>query len=138
MYSRILIPTDGGEKAQRAIEIGLDQASRFEATVHALYVIDERFVLTEYDFPVEEAERAGEEALDHVFEVGQEVGVPVERHLRQGIPHDEILAAIDSYGVDLVVIGRRSRTGLDRLASLGTVTQRVVRHSPVTVMTVPA
>ena len=137
MYSRILIPTDGSETARRAVEVGLDQASRFGATVHALYVIDERFVLTGYDFPLEQAERAAEEALDYVFEMGRELHVPVERHLRQGVPYRAILDALDSYDVDLVVMGASGRTGLDRLTTVGSVTERVVRRSPCTVMAVP-
>lgn len=137
MYSRILLPTDGSEAGQRAVEVGIEQASLFGATVHALYVIDERFVPTGYDLPLEEAERDAERALDRVRAMGDRAGVTVERHLRQGVPYEQILNAVDAHEVDLVVIGTHGRTGLDRLTSLGSVTERVVRSSPVPVTTVP-
>lgn len=42
MYTDILIPTDGSQGAQAAIEHGLEIAQQYEATVHVLYVVDKR------------------------------------------------------------------------------------------------
>lgn len=137
MYSSILLPTDGSEGAATAIEVGIELAGTFDAAVHALSVIDERLVTTEYNIPLEDAEREAEAALDHVGARGSEAGRSVEKHLRRGTPHDEILAAIDDYGVDLVVMGTHGRTGLSRVRHLGSVTERVIRDSPVQVHTVP-
>lgn len=66
-----------------------------------------------------------------------EAGIRVHKHLSRGIPHDEILTAIDAYGCDAVVMGTHGRTGLDRLVSLGSVTERVVRMPLVHVVAVP-
>lgn len=137
MYSQVLLPTDGSEAAEEAFEAGLELAAQFDAGVHALYVIDSRFVTTEYDLAVEKAEREAEAALDRVGELGESAGVAVEKHLRTGIPHEEILDAIDAYGVDVVVMGTHGRSSLDRLVRLGSVTERVVRSAPVHVVTVP-
>ncbi|ERH04924.1 MAG: universal stress protein UspA related nucleotide-binding protein, partial [Halorubrum sp. J07HR59] len=43
MYSRILLPTDGSEEAEQAIDEGVKQARESGATIHGLYVVDERF-----------------------------------------------------------------------------------------------
>lgn len=137
MYATILVPTDGSDGANGAVETGLTLAARFDAAFHALYVVDERFVAAEYDAAVEEAEREGERALDDAGRAGAAAGVDVEKHLRRGIPHEEILDAADDYGADLVVVGRVGRTGLDRFLNLGSVADRVVRASPVQVLTVP-
>lgn len=137
MYSKILIPTDGSDGAKTAIEAGFELANRFDSTVHTLYVVDSRFVAEDNDFTVEEAERKGEKALDEVGDRATEHGLDVRKHLRRGIASDEILAAVDAYGVDLVVMGTNGRTGIDRLVHLGSVTERVVRASPVHVTTVP-
>lgn len=120
-----------------AIEAGLELAEEFDAAVHTLYVIDERFVADDNDFTVEEAEREGEQALDEVGDLATAYGIDVEKHLRRGIAPDEIIDAIDSYGVDHVVMGTNGRTGIDRLVHLGSVAERVVRFSPVPVTTVP-
>ncbi|WP_254544934.1 universal stress protein [Halomarina pelagica] len=137
MYSNLLLPTDGSEGAAEAIEVGLKIAQRFDSVVHALYVIDRRFVATDYDPVVEEAESEAEQALDWVGKLGAEQGIPIEKHLRTGIPHEEILGAIVAYDIDLVVMGTHGRTGIDRLVHLGSVTERVVRAAPVHVITVP-
>lgn len=136
MYDAILLPTDGSAGARAAIETAAAHAERFGAVLHALYVVDERFVEDEYDMVVERAESRAETALD---EVGDIVGdrAAVEKHLRRGTPHEQILDAVDDYGVDLVVMGTHGRTGLDRFVHLGSVTERVVRHAPVPVVTVP-
>lgn len=137
MYSSILLPTDGSDEAECAIGVGVEHAAQFGATVHALYVIDERFVATEYDPVVEDAERKAERALETVDEIAEPEGVPVEKHLRRGIPHEEIVVAIDDYDADLVVMGTHGKTGLERITKLGSVTERVVRAAPVSVLTVP-
>jgi nucleotide-binding universal stress UspA family protein len=137
MYSNVLLPTDGSDRAERAVDAGIEQAARFDASVHALSVIDSRFRPMEYDPVVERAEQEAETALEAVASRCAAAGVPVERHLRRGVPHEEILEAIDAYSVDLVVMGTHGRTGLDRIANLGSVTERVVRAAPVSVLTVP-
>lgn len=137
MYSTVLLPTDGSEGAAVGVDVGLRLAARHDATVHALFVIDERYVRREFDHVVEEAEREAEAALDAVGDRADEVGVRVEKHVRWGVPHEEILAAIDAYGADLVTMGTHGRTGIDRLVHLGSVTERVVRLAPVQVLTVP-
>lgn len=138
MYSTILVPTDGSDGAAAALGTALGLAAEFDAAVHALFVVDERFVATEYDAPVEEAEREGEAVLDRAGERGREAGIAVEKHLRTGVPHEEIVGAVDDYGADLVVMGKHGRTGLDRFLNLGSVAERVVRAAPVQVLTVPA
>lgn len=137
MYDTILLPTDGSEGSRVALETAIEYALAFDATIQGLYVIDERFVEAEYDMVVEAAETKGEAALDDVARLGAEHGVHVDRHLRRGIPHEEILEAIDDYDADVVVMGTQGRTGLDRFIHLGSVTERVVRHALVPVVTVP-
>ncbi len=137
MYASVLLPTDGSEASNEAVAVGLDVAARFDAAAHAVYVVDERFVAAEYDAAVEGAERDGERALDAVGDLAAERGVAVEKHLRRGVPHREIVDAVADYGADLVVMGTHGRSGLDRLVHLGSTTERVVRAAPVQVLTVP-
>jgi nucleotide-binding universal stress UspA family protein len=137
VYSTILVPTDGSEGASEAIRVGLALAERFDAEVHALFVVDERFVATEFDLVVEEAHAEAERALDRAGRQGEDADVTVEKHLRTGLPHEEILDAAGDYDADLVVIGKHGRSGLDRFLNVGSVTERVVRRAEVQVTTVP-
>jgi nucleotide-binding universal stress UspA family protein len=63
--------------------------------------------------------------------------VEVERTITTGVPQDEILSLVAEGDADVVVMGTHGRSGLDRYL-LGSVTERVVRQSPVPVLTVRA
>ncbi|MFA9516119.1 universal stress protein [Halopenitus sp. H-Gu1] len=137
MYGTLLVPTDGSPGSSEAAKAAIELADRFDATVHALFVIDERHVPTEFDLPVEAAEREGEQAVEEIERLGADLGVSVEKHLRRGVPSTEILEAIDAYPAEMVVMGTHGRTGLERLVHLGGVTEHVIRASPVPVVTIP-
>lgn len=53
----------------------------------------------------------------------------------EGNPHEKILEYVSEHDIDMVVMGTHGRTGLDR-ALMGSVAERVVRRSPVPVLTV--
>lgn len=57
-----------------------------------------------------------------------------EAILREGADWREILKVVKERGVDLVVMGTQGRRGLSRLL-LGNVAEKVVRLSPVPVLT---
>jgi len=137
MFETILLATDGSAAAMNATETGLELADRFDASLHALFVIDHRFVAHEFDQIVEKAESEGETALEEVEAAAEAVGQSVTLHLRRGIPHDEIIDAIDDYGADLVVVAATGATGLDRVVNLGSTAERVIRRAPVHVMIAP-
>ena len=61
-------------------------------------------------------------------------GVSIETVLRVGTPWEQILRASKEQETGLIVMGSRGLHGLPR-ALLGSTAERVVRHSPVPVMT---
>ena len=64
-------------------------------------------------------------------------GVDLDTRLRLGTGiYGEILEEAQEIKPDLIILGRRGRTGLDRLM-MGSVTARVIGHSPVNVLVVP-
>lgn len=139
MYDRILVPTDGSE--QRAVvEQAMDLAELADATVHALYVVDERAL----DYQPSESGREetrdarreeGEEATRHVAEAGEDRGVEVVTAIEEGRPAQAIVDYADDEDADVVVMGTHGRSGVDRYV-LGSVTEQVVRTSEVPVLTV--
>lgn len=136
MYGRILVPTDGSDHSECAAEHAMDLAAQFDATVDALFVVEEAGPKGHWDFPIEKQESLGEQALDSVAALGEARGVRVERHLRRGKPAAEIVDAAADYGADLIVMGTQGRTGFSRIASAGSTTERVVRLTEVPTLVV--
>ncbi|WP_257299111.1 universal stress protein [Haloarchaeobius sp. FL176] len=147
MYDRILIPTDGSETAELAVERALAIAEQFDSAVDTLYVVDtdalELSLGTEQVDRVrsgrfgemDELEAKAREATDHVVEAGRERGVDVTAHFRAGQPHKVIADFAEDRDVDLVVMGSHGRSGVRRVL-LGSVTENVLRstHRPVMVV----
>ncbi|MFB6142668.1 MAG: universal stress protein [Halorientalis sp.] len=138
-YDRILLPTDGSEGVETAGDHAGRIARRFDATVHVLSVVDtrNRFESPSVGVSTEawlEAERdRAEEAVASAAAVLPDV--PTETEVVEGVPRTEILDAVERVPADLVVMGTHGRTGIDHYL-IGSVAEKVVRRSPVPVMTV--
>jgi nucleotide-binding universal stress UspA family protein len=133
MYDDILVPTDGSRGAKIALEHGVEIALQWDATLHALYVVDTRLARSG---PLLETLRdEGRGAVRDVEVAGTQAGLTVVTEVIEGNPHEEILDYVSEHGIDMVVMGTHGRTGLDRVV-IGSVAERVVRRSPVPVLTV--
>lgn len=138
-FETVLVATDGSKSVERAVEVALDLAARFEARVETLYVLDEE----ELDGSPERVrddlryalQENGGEALVETRRRAAELGVEVTTAVREGRPADEILAHAREVDADVVATGTRGRHGEHRLL-IGSVAERVVRSCPVPVLTV--
>jgi nucleotide-binding universal stress UspA family protein len=138
MYERILVPTDGSPAAEAAVEQAVSLAAQYDATLHALYVVDTSAYSTieaGAEIIINALEEEGEAAVQEIAEAGEEAGVDVETTVTAGTAYRSILEYVDDHDVDLVVMGTHGRRGLDRYL-LGSVTERVVRTADVPVLTV--
>ncbi|RDI70491.1 universal stress protein [Halopelagius longus] len=138
MYDRILVPTDGSEAARGAIRNAIDIASQYDATIHALYVVDSSVyasVETGADLVVESLEEEGKKAIAEVTDRARAEGVSSESAVVSGSTHQSILDYADDHDIDLIVMGTHGRTGINRYL-LGSVTEKIVRSSDVPVLTV--
>lgn len=136
MFDTIVIATDGSESVGRAVDVALDLAGRFDAAVHALYVVDEGEVESSPDDLRADMREAladrGEEATDAVADAADR---PVTTAVREGRPTAEISAYAREIDADMVATGTRGRHGENRFL-IGSVAERVVRTCPVPVLTV--
>lgn len=136
MYDDILIPTDGSDGVQDAIEEGITLAKQTNATVHTLYVVDNRDYGTIPDaewIGLQEAlETEGEAAVGSVAERAETAGVETVTTIEEGVPQNEIVAYADDEGIDVIVMGTHGRAGVNRLL-LGSVTENVIRQTEVPV-----
>jgi nucleotide-binding universal stress UspA family protein len=138
MIETLVVATDGSESVRRAVGVALDLARRFEADVHALYVVDEGDVSSSpADVRAELRDgltERGEGAVAEIVERAPE-GVSVEAAVREGRPAPTIVSFAREIDADAVAMGTRGRHGENRFL-LGSVAESVVRTCPMPVLTV--
>ncbi|WP_276253721.1 universal stress protein [Halomontanus rarus] len=140
MYDCILVPTDGSTEGERAVEYAIDLARTHDATLRAIYVVNAASygglpMETAWDGISDALRDEGQAAVDRVEELADERGVSVDTAVLEGSPSRVIVDEAQPEKCDLVVMGTHGRGGIDRLL-LGSVAERVVRSSPVPVLTV--
>ena len=140
MYDDILLPTDGSDGIEAAARHAEAIAERFDATVHVLSVVDtrNRFESPTGGLSTAAWKEAEAKRADHAIEATVAAlpeALAVETEVVEGVPKTAILDYIDEAGMDMVVMGTHGRTGLDHYL-IGSVAEKVVRRSPVPVVTV--
>jgi len=140
MFETVVIATDGSGSAERAVEAALDIADRFDATVHALYVVDSGEVESTPDEVRAVLERAlattGGRALSFVREAAAvETPDDVVTAVREGEPAAEICRYAETHDADVVATGTRGRHG-EHGFLLGSVAEEIVQQAPMPVLTV--
>jgi len=142
MYDRVLLPTDGSDVVEDALNHGLDLADRHDAELHTIYVVDRRQYLGADEDVQEDIESTltheGESAIATVEERAFAFDLDVASEIREGIPYKEVLAYAEEDDADVIVLGSHGKTGRDRIATLGSVTERIVKNAEVPVFVVPA
>lgn len=123
-YDTVLLPTDGSDHAQRVADHAFDIAARYDATVHALSVIDTGLV----NSPVLLAalEEVSDRAIRAVKRRGKQADVDVVSSVWRGTPSDCITTYADQRDLDLITMGTHGRRGLDRFLTQS-VAERVIR-----------
>ena len=146
-YERILVPTDGSDGVERAIEHAVEIAAIHDAAVHGLYVLNSDAyagLAMESSWESvdgllrEDAETAVARVRDIATELSgtDEPTITVHTAVVEGKPSREIVRYAEANDCDLVVMGTHGRGGIDRLL-LGSVAESVIRASAVPVTTVP-
>jgi len=138
MDDTILVPTDGSDPANRAVEHGFELAERFDATLHALYVVDTRRygepALSSAEIVVQELEEDGTALVAEIVERADNRGVAVEAHVCHGAPHEETIDYADEVNAGLVVMGYQSHSHPIE-GRMGSVPDRVTQRAGRPVLT---
>jgi nucleotide-binding universal stress UspA family protein len=147
-FAKILVCTDGSPDSEGAINAALQLAKTTGSTIFLLEVL---YYLAGYELqspdtltpPVinlelMEAQEAGaKERLAVWKEKAAALGVTLEPRIRtSGSAYEGILEEVGEIQPDLIIMGRHGYTGLARLL-MGSVTARVIGHSPCNVLVVP-
>jgi len=147
-FAKILVCTDGSPDSEGAVTAALQLAKTTGSTIFLLEVL---FYLAGYELqspetltpPVinlelmETQEAGAKERLAAWKAEAATVGVTLEPRIRiGGSAYEGILEEAAEIQPDLIIMGRHGYTGLARLL-MGSVTARVIGHSPVSVLVVP-
>jgi nucleotide-binding universal stress UspA family protein len=148
MFVRILVPVDYSPCSRASAEYALRLAAKAGAAVDVVHVWDKPTYVSDAVMvrrPNEEhrslsdliRENAEADMKTFMAELTVPSGVTVGQRLVSGEPVSALLAELKKGEHDLVVIGTHGRTGLAHVL-LGSVTERLIRMSPVPVLTVPS
>jgi nucleotide-binding universal stress UspA family protein len=138
---QILVALDFEETSRRALEVGEGLADRLGAALTLVHVWD----VPHYPYTsmatsalLKAVEKSAREAFDALLaEVkSRRPNVNVAGVLKHGSAWSEILATAEEIRADVVILGTHGRRGVPR-AVLGSVAEKVVRTSPVPVLTIP-
>lgn len=125
----VLVAPRASQMWTRRVLVALDPATRDLAPVETAAAIAAECALPLTVVcvvgPAADAMQQAEQALQQAWSAARRHGIAVDALARVGRPHEQILAAAQQLGADLVVIGRHGNEGLAR-AWLGGVAQKVV------------
>jgi nucleotide-binding universal stress UspA family protein len=136
MYDDILLPFDGSEGAAEALHHAAEIAHWADARIDVLFVADTtRDSVTVVDTQLVDAlAKMGEDIVKEAAKTLRTLGADHETDVVQGYPAPTIVEYAEQYDHDLIVMPTHGREGLSRYL-IGSVTEKVVRLSPVPVLT---
>jgi nucleotide-binding universal stress UspA family protein len=141
MYKHILIPTDGSELSDKAIEAGVTFARGMQARVTGFTAVPEYKLPSEVELmsrhglSFEQYERdarlQAEAALQKIADLAKAAGVEYDAEFVQSDhPHEAIVRAAQKHGCDLIFMASHGRRGISALLH-GSQTQGVLTHSTI-------
>jgi nucleotide-binding universal stress UspA family protein len=144
LLTKILVPTDFSDTAERALDVGATLAARFGIPMVVFHVHALRGVFTPdgvVPVPVPtqlDVQRDLDHSLARLAERARGLGAPdVQTLSTSGDAWREIVRAAREHECDLIVMGTHGRSGLEHFL-LGSVTDKVVRKADCSVLAVKA
>jgi nucleotide-binding universal stress UspA family protein len=138
-FRHILVPTDFSAAANHALDLAADLATSFDAKLTLMHAVT--LPVTAYAeglyWPIDALEREARKMLDDVVAKARPRCPRINSVLTCGVPWELILGTAKDRQVDLIVMGTHGRRGLHRMI-LGSVAEKVLRLSPVPVLTCQA
>lgn len=137
MFKHLIAATDFGDPANAALNLAIDLAETYRAQLTLLHVygVPTTYYPDAVSWPLEELGKAAQTSLDTAVAQTRERWKNTDGKVEVGDPREAILKFAKEAGGDLLVIGTHGRTGLAHLV-LGSVAERLVRMSPIPVLTV--
>jgi len=137
MYKKILVPVDGSDTSNRALEEAIKLAKEQQAALRLIHVLDETtvYMMAETPYPIADylkmIREVGQKVLSTCATTAAEAGLKVDtrlvviERLAQRIC-DAVNEEAKRWPADLIVIGTHGRRGFNHLL-LGSVAEGVIR-----------
>lgn len=142
MFKTILFATDFSESSDHAFQYALTMARQFDSRLVVVHVINEPVDLRGFYVPhitfdklEEEIEQGARKMMEKFCRTHMDDFTDYDSHVVPGIPYEVIIGKGEELDADLIVMGTHGRTGLDHVL-FGSTTEKVVRKSPIPVMTI--
>lgn len=141
VYKKILVGYDGSDNAKRALTRAIGLSTSEGASMRVVVAVST--VLTVYGptapyyppgYP-EQIMKEGQKLLEAAMGAAKAAGRSVSGSVEDGHPSEIILRLAESERADLIVLGRRGISGIERFL-LGGVSSSVVNHSKCDVLIV--
>jgi nucleotide-binding universal stress UspA family protein len=147
MFRRILVPVDYSEHSKASLRFAADLAQTLGSTLDVVHVWDRPTYVSDAVMvrrPGQEhcslADLIRDNAERDMTEFLASVALPptlsLTQRLLSGEPASTLVSELKQGGHDLIVLGTHGRTGLSHML-LGSVTEKLIRLSPVPVLTYP-
>ena len=142
-FKRILVPIDYSPHSSEAIQVAMDLARRYEASIQLVHVYQPvDFGLPEGFMsyaPIQETEliSALTKKLEDEQKTAQNIApsILVTSKLLHGVVASQIVKLAREDRCDLIVMGTHGRTGISHVV-MGSVAEKVLRTSPCPVLSV--
>jgi len=140
-YKKILVGYDGSENAKRALARAVALSNEQGSSIRVVVAVST--VLTVYGptapyyppgYP-DQIMKEGQKLLEAAMSTAKDAGRGVSGSVEDGHPSEIILRLAESERADLIVLGRRGISGIERFL-LGGVSSSVVNHSKCDVLIV--
>ena len=129
-YNKILVPMDGSETSKNALKQSFKLA--FDEKMWITVVAIDPPYLGDIDLVgisnIKEVLRGrGEEILEEARKIAAEENASIKTRHEEGEPFAKIVEIAEEENCDLIVMGRRGLTGIERTL-MGSVTAKVIGH----------
>ena len=138
MYKKILLATDTSKYSKGAVKEAINMAKSCDSRLYAMSVIEinPEFIALA-PLLMEKQEKTVKKHLEKIRDMAAQKNVECEIIIREGDkPHNMIIEEADKKNAELIVMGRRGRTGLAKVL-MGSETARVIGHTICKVLVVP-
>jgi nucleotide-binding universal stress UspA family protein len=141
MYKHILVPTDGSELSDKAIDAAIDFARETGARVTGFTAVPEYRVpgnaeligrrAVSMEQHEQDSRRLAQEILGRLAERARFAGIDFDTdYVQSDQPHEAIVQAAARHGCDLIFMASHGRRGISALIH-GSQTREVLTHSAI-------
>ena len=140
MPRSIVVGTDGSSQAERALEEAIAIAARDDAQLHIVTAFPDPALIRERITSGATAasvnlSQVADSVLNRANERAEAKGVRAETHASESEPAEAILQLASQVNADLIVVGSRGLSGIQRFL-MGSVSSKVSEHASCSVMIV--